>query len=914
MINQQELQSLATDASEAKRLTKEGIDWLQEAQLSSTGVTAGLRRAAYTCSDIEAAAPLRPCVGVYGTSQAGKSYLLSYLATTANKPLTAQFGPFELDFLKQLNGEGGAETTGLVTRFTTLNPPEAMRGDDKFLQVKLRILSEVDLISIFLNAFVLDLEHDDRDDEKITATRNNITKKLKELSEKRVQANVKMPISEAAVFKLEQYYKKNLEREHPDRNAIRESGFWENAIELLPRLERFRRVEVISLLWADNKDFTSLFERLSEQLEQLDHADWLMCDIAALADRKHDSQPDADWVRSPNSILHVKALQKLSEAPGNKKIKVRNSEKRRHEVEFTVLAALTAELILPLKYTSDPVFNNIDFLDFPGARARKQTANSKDGQDTLPAMITNYRRGKVAYLFDRYISNFEIPGLMLCVGPGNVDATSIAPVIDDWIIATHGQTPEEREALTQNTFFIILTKFDQLFSADRGRLISQERWRERLKASLIEPFADRNPKSDWVKRWTPKSKFKNLFWFRNPNADQSQLLEYGNNKETAEQQRELSIREDKKVTISELKNEFLETPEVGDHFDDPEKAWDAAWTLNDGGRGRLFESLGNSIGKDKFFVKSQQLKKILAEEVQSALRVLKPFHRADNYDEARLKKEKFYESIEDSIINLADDERLGEFIRFLLIDSGTVSSVFTLTKGKRERETGARGRGRGLFRERIKGASGIHSTAADSELEAQFVDDLLSMWRKECWEKLYGDGKSSPVCKYLRLRTDDQGKQLVSALLDEFKLAADRELRKVIYYCIRNNYQFTEEDKQDRVRAAEITAVFNEFIARGGRLTDGHKFDLDVSGGVERKIVSPSDDPVSETLTIGETETPIGHQIYQEWMDNLKDSIIENAVCEVGLSTKTDLQLNSRLGLIISKLEIINQRLSKGNR
>jgi hypothetical protein len=49
-------------------------------------------------------------------------------------------------------------------------------------------------------------------------------------------------------------------------------------------------------------------------------------------------------------------------------------------------------------------------------------------------------------------------------------------------------------------------------------------------------------------------------------------------------------------------------------------------------------------------------------------------------------------------------------------------------------------------------------------------------------------------------------------------------------------------------------------------------------------------------------------------MDNLKDSIIENAVCEVGLSTKTDLALNSRLGLIISKLEIINQRLSKGNR
>jgi hypothetical protein len=112
MINQQELQSLATDASEAKRLTKEGIDWLQETQLSSTGVTAGLRRAEYTCSDIEAAAPLRPCVGVYGTSQAGKSYLLSYLATTANKPLTAQFGPFELDFLKQLNGEPAGSDAG----------------------------------------------------------------------------------------------------------------------------------------------------------------------------------------------------------------------------------------------------------------------------------------------------------------------------------------------------------------------------------------------------------------------------------------------------------------------------------------------------------------------------------------------------------------------------------------------------------------------------------------------------------------------------------------------------------------------------------------------------------------------------------------------------------------------------------
>lgn len=93
------------------------------------------------------------CVGVFGPSQAGKSYLVSILARKGETPLTARFdgiaGP--VDFLREINPGGERESTGIVTRFSlrSLPSPEGF-------PVCLRLLNETDVIKILGNTYFLD--------------------------------------------------------------------------------------------------------------------------------------------------------------------------------------------------------------------------------------------------------------------------------------------------------------------------------------------------------------------------------------------------------------------------------------------------------------------------------------------------------------------------------------------------------------------------------------------------------------------------------------------------------------------------------------------------------------------------------------------------------------------------------------
>ena len=63
-------------------------------------------------------------VAVFGPSQSGKSYLISALARRGTDPGLARFGDRTLDFVRDINPEGGQEATGLITRFT-LRPAAA---------------------------------------------------------------------------------------------------------------------------------------------------------------------------------------------------------------------------------------------------------------------------------------------------------------------------------------------------------------------------------------------------------------------------------------------------------------------------------------------------------------------------------------------------------------------------------------------------------------------------------------------------------------------------------------------------------------------------------------------------------------------------------------------------------------------
>src|SRR5262245_4891385 len=57
------------------------------------------------------------CVGLFGPSQAGKSFLVGALLAHELGTLRVVAGSRELDFLKEINPAKGVESTGVVTRF-----------------------------------------------------------------------------------------------------------------------------------------------------------------------------------------------------------------------------------------------------------------------------------------------------------------------------------------------------------------------------------------------------------------------------------------------------------------------------------------------------------------------------------------------------------------------------------------------------------------------------------------------------------------------------------------------------------------------------------------------------------------------------------------------------------------------------
>src|SRR5215472_11672349 len=70
------------------------------------------------------------CLGFFGPSQAGKSFLVGALLSHELGSLQVLCGGKELDFLKEINPAKGVESTGVVTRFATGDPGATLsRGD-----------------------------------------------------------------------------------------------------------------------------------------------------------------------------------------------------------------------------------------------------------------------------------------------------------------------------------------------------------------------------------------------------------------------------------------------------------------------------------------------------------------------------------------------------------------------------------------------------------------------------------------------------------------------------------------------------------------------------------------------------------------------------------------------------------------
>ena len=135
------------------------VDWINDDDNKTTvglerkSVDRRLRRLIVETNKLERSLDRPMCVGVFGPSQAGKSYLVSVLARHGEEPLGARFDGLAepLDFIHDINPGGDRESTGIVTRFSIRgikSPPG--------YPVNLRLLSETDVIKIIGNCYFND--------------------------------------------------------------------------------------------------------------------------------------------------------------------------------------------------------------------------------------------------------------------------------------------------------------------------------------------------------------------------------------------------------------------------------------------------------------------------------------------------------------------------------------------------------------------------------------------------------------------------------------------------------------------------------------------------------------------------------------------------------------------------------------
>ena len=382
------------------------------------------------------------CVGVYGPSQAGKSYLISVLGRPKGGELMAAFDGVEepIRYLDRINPEGQGESTGLVTRFTAERVP-AIPG----FPVKVRFLSESDVARIFANTFAMDGDNSE------PAPGPEEIEKLLVDAEAKAGGSPDPAFSTPEMWDVQEYVTGEFGR-LAYFTSLR--PFWDRAAAVVPRLDPAGRAELLSVLWGRHAPLTELFLALASHLKRLGDAREAFVPLAALAPREE-------------SIIDVQTLKELDGEASFAAVDVRTASGASATIPRGELTALVSEMIVPMAESPWDFMSGTDLLDFPGTRNRFTHSLASYLEAGEAPLAQLFLRGKVAYLFDRYVAEQELTSMLLCIGEGNMEARDLPGLIDRWVAATHGSTPEERRNARCILFFV-LTKFDTLLVESGG--------------------------------------------------------------------------------------------------------------------------------------------------------------------------------------------------------------------------------------------------------------------------------------------------------------------------------------------------------------------------------------------------------------------------------------------------------------
>ena len=571
-------------------------------------------------------------VSVYGPSQVGKSFLASVLVRPDDGYLKIAFpSPTgNKTYIGEINPGGDQECTGIVTRFTITQDV----GKPDF-PVYLRLLNEIDLVCILCNSYFS--EGDQRYET------HKSSEEINDFLVSFVCNGQNTHLSQEDFWELEEYL-----REH--------FSSFEYTKVILPFVERIgakaleatveQRVQIYSTLWGFHKPFTNLFRKLLQVLEELQHASEIFAEISSL-------------IPKSSSIIDVRLLSEIYNE-NDDFIRVSDCDGNLFEIQRGQLSALTAELVLTVHGIPHDFFNHTDVLDFPGTRNRKAENLNVIFEDSEKYLNIHqfFLRGKVAYLFDKYVNSQDINSMLLCIKDSNMEAVGLPAMVEKWVHNSIGKTSEARKGKTNNLFFV-LTYFDKHLSDTTANRHETDRFKRRLHSSLLEMFG--NHENTWVKNWSgnqmaPQT-FKNCYLLRNPGVEQSYFeidQKTGIEKYCATSEQE--------TRLAEIKKMFISTKEIDDHFLSPETAWESVMKPNDGGTSYILENLASISGPDTKINQLNSLAQSLSEDLHG---LLTQYYTPTDSDEKKRVAQKKFDDFKYQILNEAKIVKNRRFSTFL---------------------------------------------------------------------------------------------------------------------------------------------------------------------------------------------------------------------------------------------------------
>lgn len=608
----------------------------------------------------------------YGESQVGKSYLMSSLLSSSDSPFVITNGGKAYSFIDDLNPSGGnnakVESTGVVTRFALGDGNNPMKDF-----VKVRNLSVVDIILLLADSYYNDI----RINPDTVLKYDDINKKLENMNNlwalRTVQHN---EIEEDDIYDIIDYIHNVI---GSPAVHIEQSNFCKIVAPIIQYVSYDKWVNIFGLLWNNNSELNHLFSILINEYKKLDFQTDVFIPFDAVL-REKGTLLKIDWLDTVCGIQIETGRDDIYTDVYDK-----NGNVIAHDYHKGNLSALIAELTfeLPSHVANDRKFlHHLDLLDFPGARSREKY-KEKDIHSVLPQIL---RRGKVAYLFNKYSRSLRISSVLFCHHNDQKTEPTIGETINEWIEANIGKTMTERASYLNDTngvspLFFIATKFNidlERTKNDNENNVDKlsNHWNrfDTVIPEIIKP-------NKWLDNWvTPggiyrTQAFQSIYPLRDFYWSAKNMV-FDGYKEGESEEVCVHVDSDYPDYFENLKSSFLQNDFVKKHFSDPEQTWNDVATVNNDGSKSIIRSL-NSIAQVLDDARKQKYLSQLIEIKREMNNALLVYFEPEDQEEKNLKVKQIASDIRTSLILEVGEkpEIFGRIIDSLMVSAGDLRDI-----------------------------------------------------------------------------------------------------------------------------------------------------------------------------------------------------------------------------------------------